>query len=303
MFWVWKLRKCNESYISRYIDKTYKALVCRGGCTRALFYNQIIMINRLNSKFAQVNNDVLRDKNISLKAKWLYAYFCSCKDDWKFSIDWLQSVLQEWEKAIRSSVRELVENNYLIRYPLRNEWKFEWRERIVNPTKEDLVLYSDPCNRKLPFAEMPITGVTENGEENNNTNINNTNINNINNNKQEDFFSEKDSKPLQTNTLKENPPISRAPHARKKYDTVDAVYEDITENWYIDAVFPNIDHWRLKIELLTMLDWYMKKKWWVIIPKSAVKNWLKDKQYNKIIVRENNSWPWREKEMEESFNS
>lgn len=114
---------------------------------------------------------------------------------------------------------------------------------------------------------------------------------------------EKDSNPLKTNTTKENPPIPLAPHVRKKYDTVDSIYEDIIENWYIDTVFPSIDHSRLKIELLTMLDWYIKKKWWVSIPKSAVKNWFKDKDYKKVVVRSNNSWPWREKEVEESFNS
>lgn len=254
------------------------------------------MINRLNEKFAQVNNDVLWNKKISLKAKWLYAYLCSCKDDWKFSIDWLQSVLQEWEKSIRSTVRELVENDYLIRYPLRKEWKFEWWERIVNPTKEDLILYRDPCNGKLPSTVLAETGSTSDGEENNNTNINNTNINNIKENKQEDFFSEKDSNPLQTNTLKENPPISRAPHARKKYDTVDSIYEDITEQAYIDTVFPKIDHEWLKIELLTMLDWYKKKKGWVAIPKSAVKNWLKDKDYKKTLKKSQDNIPYWEKE-------
>ena len=107
---------------------------------------------------------------------------------------------------------------------------------------------------------------------------------------------EKDSNPLQTNTLKENPPIPRAPHARKKYDTVDSIYEDITEQAYIDTVFPKIDHEWLKIELLTMLDWYKKKKGWVAIPKSAVKNWLKDKDYKKTLKKSQDDIPYWEKE-------
>jgi hypothetical protein len=45
-----------------------------------------------------------------------------------------------------------------------------------------------------------------------------------------------------------------------------------------------------------MLDWYKKKKGWVAIPKSAVKNWLKDKDYKKTLKKSQDDIPYWEKE-------
>ena len=75
------------------------------------------MINRLRENFTQISNDILSDKDLSLKAKGLYAFLCSKPDDWDFSYDGLSFQLQEGEKAIRSAVRELVEATVLLRFP------------------------------------------------------------------------------------------------------------------------------------------------------------------------------------------
>lgn len=145
------------------------------------------MINRLRGKYTQVDNNVLNEK-ISLKAKWLYAFLCSKPDNWEFSYSWLIFQLKEWEKSIRSAVKELVDLGVLLRITKRKEkWCFKWWDWIINPTQEDLNKYKDPNgqNRKYPKPEVPETGSSQNGKDISNTNISNTNINNTKEREQE----------------------------------------------------------------------------------------------------------------------
>lgn len=60
-----------------------------------------------NTNYTIVSNEVLASKELSLKAKGLYAYMISLPDDWDFSISGLQSCLKEGRDGIRATLEEL----------------------------------------------------------------------------------------------------------------------------------------------------------------------------------------------------
>lgn len=72
-------------------------------------------------RFTQIPNDWLRDGNLSLKAKGLLAQLLSHADGWSVSIQSLAKANQCGKDAIRSAVKELEDNGYLVRSQNRQE--------------------------------------------------------------------------------------------------------------------------------------------------------------------------------------
>ena len=81
-------------------------------------------IKKYKISYTQVSNQILCDKNLSLKAKGLYGYLFSKPDDWQFHIKCMQEELQESEKQIRSIIKELVDKGYIIRHQVNENGKF-----------------------------------------------------------------------------------------------------------------------------------------------------------------------------------
>lgn len=81
-------------------------------------------IKKYKISYTQVSNQILCDKNLSLKAKGLYGYLFSKPDDWQFHIKCMQEELQESETQIRSIIKELVDKGYIIRHQVNENGKF-----------------------------------------------------------------------------------------------------------------------------------------------------------------------------------
>lgn len=81
-------------------------------------------IKKYKTSYTQVSNQVLCDKNLSLKAKGLYGYLFSKPDDWQFHINRMQEELQESEGQIRSIIKELIDKGYIIRHQINENGKF-----------------------------------------------------------------------------------------------------------------------------------------------------------------------------------
>ena len=78
-----------------------------------------------------MSNHHLRDKNLSLKAKGLLSVMLSLPDAWNYSIPGLCAILKENETSIKSTIKELKENRYIIvdkKKPCKEEGrsKFEY---------------------------------------------------------------------------------------------------------------------------------------------------------------------------------
>lgn len=134
-------------------------------------------------RFTQVSNDVLNDKNLSAKAKGVFAYLYSKPDDWDFAVERIISDFKDGRDSIISGLKELEAFSYLKRKRLPS-WKMVyniWYE--PNP--------DNPEMDKKPLPENPTSGNSQSGKIrklNNIDNINNTEI--INNKEINSHFEE-----------------------------------------------------------------------------------------------------------------
>jgi len=71
-------------------------------------------------KFTQIPNDLLRNPDISGKAKAILCILLSNKHGWRSYITTLQKIMKEGRDAIRSGIRELEQNDYLRRIRYRD---------------------------------------------------------------------------------------------------------------------------------------------------------------------------------------
>lgn len=102
-------------------------------------------LSKQDTGFTQVKNSVLNDKNLSLKAKGLFAYIYSKPDNWDFSTDRITEDSLDKVSSVRSAVKELEENEYLTR-------------RRLSTGRVDYFIHFD----KKPQCENPTMGKTHN---------------------------------------------------------------------------------------------------------------------------------------------
>lgn len=71
--------------------------------------------------YTVMSNEHLRNKDLSLKAKGLMSLMLSLPPQWDYSIGGLVAICKESHTSIRSAIKELEENRYLIRERKNNE--------------------------------------------------------------------------------------------------------------------------------------------------------------------------------------
>lgn len=71
--------------------------------------------------YTVMSNHHLRNKAMSLKAKGLMSLMLSLPPNWDYSIGGLVSICKESHTSIRSALKELEENRYLVRERKNNE--------------------------------------------------------------------------------------------------------------------------------------------------------------------------------------
>lgn len=80
----------------------------------------VIRIQKTDN-YTVMSNHHLRNKDMSLKAKGLMSLMLSLPPNWDYSIGGLVAICKESHTSIRSAVKELEDNNYLIRERKNNE--------------------------------------------------------------------------------------------------------------------------------------------------------------------------------------
>lgn len=71
--------------------------------------------------YTVMSNNHLRNRELSLKAKGLMSLMLSLPPSWDYSIGGLVSICKESHTSIRSALKELEENRYLIRKRVNTE--------------------------------------------------------------------------------------------------------------------------------------------------------------------------------------
>jgi hypothetical protein len=94
------------------------------------------IIRNKDNGYSVINNHCLRNKNISEKAKGVFAIIMSLPDNWDFSINGLITICNGGESAIRSAIKELIENGYcqrnVIKHPTTKriiDWEYTFSEK------------------------------------------------------------------------------------------------------------------------------------------------------------------------------
>lgn len=80
-----------------------------------------ILKNPSKNNFTVIDNHALRDDNLSLKARGLLITMLSLPDNWQFSENGLCAIFKkDGQASIRSGLKELEENGYLVRQRTRD---------------------------------------------------------------------------------------------------------------------------------------------------------------------------------------
>ena len=113
-----------------------------------------IRVNK-GKNFSIVSNKVLRDTNLSIKARFILVFCLSLSDTWEYSIKGLAKVIGAGTDAISSGLKELQSHGYLERRMARDD---RGRMRCT-----EYILHENPING-TPKQENPCTDnpVTEN---------------------------------------------------------------------------------------------------------------------------------------------
>lgn len=85
--------------------------------------------NREN--FTIINNEILRRKDVSWKAKGILTYIMALPSDWEIYLEELQKHATDGRDSFRSGWKELEKAGYVIRYPVKEKGKIiEWRTEV-----------------------------------------------------------------------------------------------------------------------------------------------------------------------------
>lgn len=101
-------------------------------------------IKRERSHFSQITNELLGDKNLSLKAKGLYAFMYSKDDEWNFTIKSMSKQLKEGVDSIQSGLRELKNNGWL-----------KYTKKADGTGEYFLFIHPQKTEGKIPNRENP----------------------------------------------------------------------------------------------------------------------------------------------------
>lgn len=83
-----------------------------------------IIKSRHTEKYSVIDNNIFNNKNLSLKAKGILCYALSRPDTWRFSKRGIMTSCKDKESSIETALKELEENFYLTREPVRDKGKF-----------------------------------------------------------------------------------------------------------------------------------------------------------------------------------
>lgn len=115
-----------------------------------------------NHNFTIMSNYHLKDKELSLKAKGLLSYMLSLPDDWDFSLNGLVAKNKESIRAIRTTIDELKEHNYLTVRKFRNDkGYFEYEYIIYEKPIQDTEKNAHPDIRFVHMDNPHMDTVTQ----------------------------------------------------------------------------------------------------------------------------------------------
>ena len=90
--------------------------------------------NDIKKNFTIIPNDIIRNKSISDRARFIFCYMASMPDDWKFYQGAMAKELGYTKDTLRKYIEELLTTGYLHREQRREEGKFDSYDYTLNFT-------------------------------------------------------------------------------------------------------------------------------------------------------------------------
>jgi hypothetical protein len=103
--------------------------------------------------YTVMSNHHLRNKKMSLKAKGLMSLMLSLPPQWDYSIGGLVAICKESHTSIRSALKELEQNQYLIRERINNEKGYFTYEYTLFEIPHTEKLYMDKAHTEKQHTE------------------------------------------------------------------------------------------------------------------------------------------------------
>ena len=118
-----------------------------------------------SKNYSIISNDILRRKDLSLKAKGLMSLILSLPDSWDLTVNGLVAIVKESKNTIYSVLKEL------------NGFGYVERNRVTNLSgkvvKWELIVYEQPLTKKPQLKKPDVENCTQiNTDTKINTNIN-----------------------------------------------------------------------------------------------------------------------------------
>ena len=105
---------------------------------------KITVEKRMN--YTTIDNNILKNKELSLKARGLLVTMLSLPDEWDYTVSGLCTILKDGKTSIQSALKELEKAGYLVRIQTKDSnGKF---------SSADYTLYEVPLTDK-PMTENP----------------------------------------------------------------------------------------------------------------------------------------------------
>lgn len=123
---------------------------------------QFTRIKRVKQdRFTAVSNEVLMDRELSLKAKAFLILIMSLHDDWDFTIRGITKVVKEGRDAVYSAIQELISAGYCRRYQSPGqggkfgEFVYEFYEEKQGVQPHTAFPYTEQPHTDSPYTENP----------------------------------------------------------------------------------------------------------------------------------------------------
>jgi DNA-binding MarR family transcriptional regulator len=144
-------------------------------------------MNKLNNKikdnFTIIPNEIIRNKSLSDRARFIFCYMASMPDDWKFYQSAMAKELGYTKDTLRKYIEELLETGYLNREQRRETGKFDSYDYTLNftpsgkntdtvknrhdkkPTRENSTLINKDFKEKKTITNKDFKEYPENSKE------------------------------------------------------------------------------------------------------------------------------------------
>ena len=117
-----------------------------------------IFRQKLTRNFTTIPNDLLKNSELSWKAKGIHAYLLSLPETWIVRLNHLKSISTDGYDSTVAGVHELLDKKYLWRRPCCGENPGGWEYYVYQyPQLEDPFRSGDSPTRDIPDSGKPVT--------------------------------------------------------------------------------------------------------------------------------------------------